>query len=610
MSLPLVIGGLLALAAILSSARLVYGQLRADTAQRSRGWRMVLLLLGQPLCALLLYFSLFPPAVPIQARTMVVATAGATLAQLNARVAGAALVALPEAPPLDDAQRVPDLATALRRHPEVRRIRVVGAGLEARDRDAVRGLAVEFQPVPLPRGMVELTAPQRIAAGNRFHIGGRAAAMPDGVVELVDPGGRRVDQMTLPADGRFVLDATTRVPGLAIFTLSLRDARRRLVERLDVPLQVVADAPPRVLVLAGAPNPELKYLRRWAADAGLSMHTQVGVGGGLLLGDAPIALNAASLAKFDIVVLDDRAWALLGPGARGALLEAARGGLGVLLRVSGALSGDSRAQLRALGFAVKGDGHAAPVRLAPASTEPDILRARMGPGTRDAPTTDILVSAPELTRPKLQISAADASPLLRDAAGFPVALWRAEGRGRIGLWTLADSYRLILTGRGDLHGELWSAAIAMLARTQAGRPPVIEAGARQGERMVFCDLAAGARVIAADGKSVVLLPDPSSGTPPCAAFWPLASGWHVLRQGETNWPFHVRARVAGAGLQANAMREATLRLAATPVTASPSSPAAAGWRTGPRWPWLIAWFMATAGLWWLERARAGRALRS
>ena len=41
------------------------------------------------------------------------------------------------------------------------------------------------------------------------------------------------------------------------------------------------------------------------------------------------------------------------------------------------------------------------------------------------------------------------------------------GRGRIALWTLTDSYRLVLAGRDDLYGELWSDAIATLARAQA-----------------------------------------------------------------------------------------------------------------------------------------------
>ena len=79
----------------------------------------------------------------------------------------------------------------------------------------------------------------------------------------------------LRRDGRFRSPPAARVPGAASFTLRLRDARQQPVEDVEVPLQVDAEPTPRVLLLAGAPGPELKYLRRWARDAGLTLQTQV-----------------------------------------------------------------------------------------------------------------------------------------------------------------------------------------------------------------------------------------------------------------------------------------------------------------------------------------------
>lgn len=612
MNQSLLIGGLLAGIALLAMARIVAWQLRAEVTQRLHRWRMGLLLLAQPLCALLLYLALFPPTQPTLARTMVVATAAATPALLEARHAGEVLVAMPEAAVFGAAGRAPDLATALRRYRDTARVRVVGRGLEARDRDAVGKLALEFQPVALPRGVVEFSAPQRVAAGDAFRLGGRIEAVRGGSVELIDPGRQRVDVMALPADGRFTLGATTRVPGLVMFKLRLRDARRALVETIDVPLQVIAAVPPRLLVLAAAPDAELKYLRRWAADAGLSMHTQISVGAGMRLGDAPIALDAANLARFDLVILDERAWTSLGADARGALVEALRGGLGVLLRITGKLPASTRAQLRDLGFVLEGGGEAASVRLAKTRTQARMTRARIGPGTRDVPTAGVPINAPELTRRAWRIGNTDTPALLRDAAGASIGVWRAEGRGRIGLWTLADSYRLVLAGRRDMHGEVWSAALAALVRTHAEQPPRIESMAWTGERMTLCGQAADFRVIPPDGVAVQLLPDPASGAPSCAGFWPRASGWHVLQQGDAKrgkrWPFYVLAPEAAAGLRASVLREATLRLASAASSGSAVSPGDG--QPGPRWPWFLGWLVASAGLWWLERARAGRMPRS
>ena len=147
------------------------------------------------------------------------------------------------------------------------------------------------------------------------------------------------------------------MPGVVAYRLRLRDVRQQLMEDVALPLQVEADPAPRVLVLAGAPNPELKYLRRWASDASLSMHTQIAAGGGMQLGDAPISMTAANLSRFDVAVLDERAWSAMGEAQRAALLEAVRGGLGLLLRVTAALSEPEQRRLRALGFAVlKGAG--------------------------------------------------------------------------------------------------------------------------------------------------------------------------------------------------------------------------------------------------------------
>jgi hypothetical protein len=109
--------------------------------------------------------------------------------------------------------------------------------------------------------LVELDAPTQAIAGAAFLVNGRANDLRGGVAELLDPSGARVDQMALKDDGRFALGGTTRVAGDASFTLRLRDAQRKVVEDIAIPIQVDAPPVPRVLLLAGAPGPEVKYLR-------------------------------------------------------------------------------------------------------------------------------------------------------------------------------------------------------------------------------------------------------------------------------------------------------------------------------------------------------------
>lgn len=604
------LAGLLALAVLLACVRLLAWQWRA--AHRSRGWRLALLLIAQPLCAVLLYLTLLPPGVPGRAGTMVVLTAGAPATAAARSAPGDVVIALPEAAAPAAAgpagvERAPDLATALRRHPGSRRLHVVGAGLEARDRDAVRGRSLHFDASPLPAGLVRLEVPERIAPGAAFTIGGAVNGIARGTVELLDPAGQRVDAIALDPDGAFMLGGTVRAPGLAGFRLRIRDARRMPREEVEVPLWVAADPAPRVLLLAGAANPELKYLRRWIADAGMPAHALISVGAGLQLGDAPLPLNAATFERFDLLVLDERAWAALGEGQRVALIDAVRDGLGVLLRVTGPLSEASRRQLRGLGFIVSAGNDSAEARLAERARDDDSLRARRGAGSREAPIDADAGDAPVLNRRVLRIEAGDAASGLRDGAGASLAEWRAEGRGRIGLWTLTDSYRWVLEGHGDRHGELWSDAFATLARAQARQAPRIDRAARVQQRMRLCGISAGARVISADGTTTTLLPDPATGTPACAAYWPAEAGWHLLVQGASSWPFVVRAGGEAPALRAAELREATLRLAGERETATSAAGDTPGDRRGASWPWFLAWLLASAALWWFERSRLGRA---
>ncbi|MEZ0472012.1 carboxypeptidase regulatory-like domain-containing protein [Luteimonas salinilitoris] len=604
MSPQSLLAGLLILAVALGWARLLWRQWRAPAGARSRTWRLALLLALQPLCALLLYRTLVPPTLPTRAGEMTVLTAGATRAQLDASAQGEVLVALPEAPRLRDAGRVPDLATALRRHPGTARVRVVGVGLEARDRDALGEVALEFEPSPLPAGLVALWAPERVAAGDAFRVAGRVHGVDAGSVELLDPAGRRVDVATIAEDGGFAVLGSARTPGTVRFALRVRDGERGTVEEVAVPLWIASEPSPRVLLLAGAPNPEFKYLRRWAADAGMALQVQVAVGGGVTLGDAPVAMNAESLRGFDLAVLDERAWATLGEARRAALAAAVRDGLGVLLRITAPLPDTTRRQLRAFGFEVSAGAATTAVAMPPAIEDETMALARLGPGTADAPVDAALASEapPELSRRDLRIAAADAATGVASAADW--LHWRAEGHGRIALATLVDSYRLVLSGRDDLHAELWSTAFAAATRPRGTAGPEFATDIRAGERTAICRATAQVRVQAPDGTSTRLLPDPAAGG--CAGYWPRLPGWHVLLQGDEARPFHVRARDAAPGLRASTLREATQRHVGDAPQRSDAGAQAGVPRRGASWPWFLGWLAATVALWWLERSRFGR----
>jgi hypothetical protein len=573
------------LAVGLSVLRLLLWQRSAPAQVRSPLWRVILLIGLQLAAGALLHLVLFPPSVATRTGTLVVTTGGASGPVL--RQPGDVRVALPEAGEVAGAQRMPDLATALRRFPGAARVRVEGAGLVPRDQ-APLGVPLAFEPPPPPRGLVGLAFPLPAAPGAGFAVGGQIGSLTAGVVELVDPANAISDRVRVTAGQRFVLRGTTRTPGLALFALRLRDGGGRVVEEVAVPLETLTQSPPRVRVLAGAPSAETKFLRQWAEDSGIEIAVEVEVGAGVRLGDAQLPLTRASLAEVDLVVIDDRRWEALGDGGRAALASAAADGMGLLLRPSGPLSAETRRSWATLGLPLSGGDGTRPLRLAPgaraaregAAVEPEVL--------------------PELARLDLAPQGPQAISLARDAQGAPIASWRARGRGRIGVWTVTDSYALVLTGRPDRYGELWSTLFSALARANDSDRVRVEGLPRAGERVTLCGIAGAAGVLATGSAERRLQVDPASGERACAAYWPEAAGWAVVRDGQgRETPFYVHPADAAPSLRAAANRDATLALAGG---AAPAREAARVQRApGSPWPWFAALIAILTGLWWLER---------
>lgn len=605
MTPKLILAVILTCAVLAAWVRLVLWRRSASREAAGAAWRVVVLFLLQPVWAALLFFCLFPPGVRVASGTLIVATAGAPSSALL--TPGARVIALPEAPVLAGAEPAPDLATALRRHPEVRRITVVGGGLTARDRDTAKGLAIAFDPPPSPTGLVSLSPPPQVAPGAGFEVGGQLSGLAGATVELIDPAGRVTDAQPAAADGRFILSGTARSPGLTTFGLRVRDKGRRVVEQADVPVRVEAQAAPRLLILAGAPGPEVKYLRRWATDAGFAVTVRASAGGGVDLGDAPLAINSATLRGFDVAIIDDRSWAGLG-AQRGEVMAAVRGGLGLVLRSGGPGDG-AAAQWRALGFAVSGGETLTPIAL-PQATDADLERTRRGVPPPDA-LADLDVGdefLPEISRLAATPGGEGTVPLLHDAGGATLSAWRAVGRGRVAVFTGVDSFGLTLTGRNALYGDWWGGMLSAVARPLGGVSPAFSGSAWVGDRIALCGLSGDARVEMPDGGAVTVRT--GSGAAGCAGFWPEASGWHLLRTSapgaaEQVWPFFVQPVDRLTGVKAQRDREATLMLTGTP---SPENKVAV---QGPEipgspWPWFIAWLALSAALWGLERSGLGR----
>ena len=584
-----VVAGVLALAGVVASLRWW-----RQPALRQPRWRLPLLLVLQASSAVLLYLALFPPLRPGANVPHVVLGPGARTGDaLAASARGLPLLRLPEAPDVAGAEPVPDLATAMRRYPAITELQLLGDGLPARDRGVAAPL--RFQP-PTLAGLVELQPPALLAPGASFSVSGRVNGITDAQLELLDPAGRRVDQQPAAADGRFRLHASVRGAGDETFAVRVLNAQGKPVDTAPVPVQVREPAPLRLWLMAAAPNADAKYLQRWAADAGLQVHAQFGAGAGVVLGAGAQAFNAQTLARTDLLLIDARSLSALGAGQRATLRQAIDNGLGVLVRLEEAPDAGTRQALRQLGLALDGNGKLQPARIEAGTA--DAQRRALLQGPR-ANALGVNEAAPQLER--LALSATDSAAVLaRDADGNALGYWQASGAGRIGVWLLVDSYRLVLAGRDELHAVLWSDAGAAVARAadekdSAVGTDVAAPRAWRGERTSVCAVNDGDSIRAPDGSHSSWRVDPD--VPGCAAYWPALAGWHQRGDGEA---FYVHDPADAPTLYRADTAAATLR-ELPPLPASTT--ATARGQPGPRWPWLLAWLACAGLLWWLERRR-------
>lgn len=569
---------LIALTVVGGVVRLTLRRRAASQAVRGPTWRFVGLAGLQLLAGLLLYLTLFPPSTGTPPGQLVVATQGA---KPTLRGSGDILVALPEAGPLPGAIRVPDLGSALRLYPDAGRLRIEGEGLTPRDQIVLDRPAM-FAPSAAPVGLIALTLPQPVAPGARFKVVGQVGTLASGVVELLDPAGTVVDQAPVTAGRRFGLSAGVRVAGQVLFDLRLKDAAGRQVERIAIPVVVRGQRPPRLLILAGTASPETKYLRRWAQDAGLDLTVEIDLGGGVQLGDPPTPLTRANLTQLDLVVVDDRRWETLSPGSRATLNEATQAGLGLLLRPTGPLSATARSQWASLGLATTGGG--------------DLLAFQLNGST-----------PAQLQRHDLAAAGREGVPMIRDKAGTVLAVWRPRGQGRVGLWSVADSYALALTGQADRYGALWSELFSTLARPGEGLGTGLKGLARTGERAALCPVSGEIRVVDPTGFESRPKRDAATGPAACAAFWPRQPGWHTVLNGDRQTAFYVHPAQEAPSLTHSANRQATLDLV---EGAAPRGNGTAQTTPGSPWLWAVGLIAVLTLLWWLERRSPELAGRS
>ncbi|HTH65136.1 MAG TPA: hypothetical protein VL563_10635 [Gemmatimonadales bacterium] len=496
----------------------------------------------------------------------------------------------------------------------LRRLHVVGWGLDADDWATIDSIPATFHPAAVSQAFQRASWPAQVVLGERISIDGviarsRGPSAPR--VELVDVTGV-VDSTVFDSAGTFHLEAEPRALGHLLYTVRVRGTV--IAETLGV--EVLPPPAWRVLILESAPRPEATTLRDWLARR----HGVVAVRSTVSrdrvhrefvnrAGTSLDVVSGALLSQFDIVAIDGRTLAALGSRERADLRRAVeRDGLGVLIvpdtvvTDAGTLRFSDRDFF--LDFALQHTGN----------TDERLVR----PAWRDRGGREQRAPA-VAAEPYTLADGFGVGTLISDGFGRALAQLAPRGAGRVTLSLITGTARWHRSGLADRYAAYWSRLLAATAASNrdaprwsiatpgpwiVGRPVAIEA---ETERTLTTALVTGP---AGRIDTVFLARDSAASGRWRGIFWPRTPGWYGVA-GDGTPAFYAQSAASWVGVRANARIAATQRAL---VGAEQGERATTGKLIVPPHPvplgWAFALFLSSAGYLWSERRRIARAVGS
>ena len=505
------------------------------------------------------------------------------------------------------AESAPDAGFVARRVGPQSLLSVHGWGLDVSGWSSIDGRVVLEAFTPLPLGPTAIDWPRRVALGRSFEVRCRLEGIEGQAaeLELVGPAGVE-DALSIPAADPqaarvatgFALRGRPRVVGRQSYELVLRRADGAS-GRWPIDLVVEEEPAARVLWLQAAPSFDERSYRALAERAGASLVTRTEIAPGRVRTHAvnangePVALEAESLERFDLLVLSTDRVSRLRRSEALAVQRAVERGLGLLLLAEDRSPDLDRQPLTA-GLSTR--------RLADGAEYQARLSWANGAGSLAIPGGELELSG-------------GWTPLVVDQAGRVVAARRTRGEGRVVVSLVTRAYRWRLEGEAETYASYWSELVGAAARrpvaelaVELPRGPLLRDEARD------LLLAAGelppARLVGPAGleQRVGLRQDLYDAGRFTGRYWPLETGWNRLEVG--GWEAEVLVSEGDDWLAWRGSR----RLAATRERALDrrSSPGAIRDTNGPigenLWPqWILLLLLLVAwGRSWLGERGARR----
>ncbi|MBL0742885.1 hypothetical protein [Chryseolinea lacunae] len=414
---------------------------------------------------------------------------------------------------------------------------VIGNGLADYDLDLIKEKHFTYLPGQPIEGITTIAVSEPVRAHHLATVEGTYANIAGTKwIYLNGPGGKE-DSLKVTGAGRhpFQLSFTPKQKGSLLYTVITKDSAGHATED-RLPVFVDEDRALTVLFIQNFPTFETQYLKRYLAHAGHKLTLRYQLSKQIFRfeyanrASQPVnKLTTEVLQQADLLILDRNAWQSLSTTEKAAVHNAVRAGLGWLTwpNAKEKVSQDF------------------PFALAAVKTD----------------TTQITLLQKAITLPALPYRVENQTGIqtsVKNKSGI-VAAYAQVGRGKIGLQTLQETYRLSLSGDSLRYGALWSPLIEALARKSAGVTAVriVTPFPWYADEPIAVQLLSAHPnpALLADSIGIPLQEDVQLDDVWSGKFWAGQPGWHTLQADDaTPSLYYISTTGEWSGL-----RQATLR---------------------------------------------------
>lgn len=361
-----------------------------------------------------------------------------------------------------------DVEALRRQQPALDSLTVLGHGLPAAAwGDQPVAQRIEFNPPPVPPGLVDVRWDQRTVLGRSVGIAGRyhGGDAAGWTLALEHQAGEVLAATQIQADGTFALTFQPKTAGGHVPRLVLTDAQGAERDNQPLPVWVEESSPMKVLMHLSRPNFEANAIKQFLLDGGAEVTVEVELSREIRRTEVPgdgnsggTGLTREGLSELDLLVVNAAGLEEMGSGEVAAIEGAVADGLGVLVLVD-----ESVVVSGVMPFAVTGDGG-----------EVSVFEGAFGVN---------VVGGLEATA---------AEGVVRSDAGDVLVAVRGRGNGNVGVSVMGDSFGWRMSGDegGERFGEVWGEVVERVGRVRV-EGEVVRSGSgrgfvRVGEKVEVC----------------------------------------------------------------------------------------------------------------------------